>query len=59
MLAYLICKHGMTYEHAHALVKAKRACIKPNSGFVSCLQEWEKQWRPKAQAQMARRHTTR
>jgi hypothetical protein len=48
----------MTYDQAYALVRHKRACIKPNSGFVSCLREWEKQWRPQAQANFARRHTT-
>ncbi|KAF7422204.1 hypothetical protein PC9H_010360 [Pleurotus ostreatus] len=40
-IAYLIRNLGMTYDAAHALLKRKRACIKPNSGFVRALQEWE------------------
>ncbi|KAF8802210.1 phosphatases II [Phlegmacium glaucopus] len=40
-IAYLIHNHGMSFETAHALVKRKRACIKPNSGFVRVLQEWD------------------
>lgn len=31
----------MTFESAHAYLKRKRACIKPNSAFVQALQEWE------------------
>ena len=31
----------MSFETAYALVKRKRACIKPNSGFVRVLQEWD------------------
>lgn len=40
-IAYLIRNHGMSLETAHALVKRKRACIKPNSGFLRVLQEWD------------------
>ena len=45
----------MTFDNAYALVKRKRACMKPNSGFVQCLQEWESQWRRPA---ALRRFTT-
>ncbi|KAI0738800.1 phosphatases II [Daedaleopsis nitida] len=45
VIAYLIYTHNMSYDSAFDLVKRKRACIKPNSGFVRCLQDWEKQWR--------------
>ncbi|KAI0077153.1 DSPc-domain-containing protein [Panus rudis PR-1116 ss-1] len=45
VIAYLIYTHNMSYDSAFDLVKRKRACIKPNSGFVRALQEWEKQWR--------------
>jgi hypothetical protein len=31
----------MSFEAAHGMVKRKRACIKPNSGFVRVLQEWD------------------
>jgi protein-tyrosine phosphatase len=55
VIAYLIREHGMSYDQALAFVKAKRACIKPNSGFVACLKDWEKQWRARPDA--ARRHT--
>ncbi|KAH9948323.1 phosphatases II [Amylocystis lapponica] len=45
VIAYLIYTQNMTYDSAFDLVRRKRACVKPNSGFVRCLQEWEKQWR--------------
>ncbi|KAI1789918.1 DSPc-domain-containing protein [Ganoderma leucocontextum] len=45
VIAYLIYAHSMTYDAAFDFVKRKRPCIKPNSGFVRCLQDWEKQWR--------------
>jgi hypothetical protein len=44
----------MSYESAHAFVKSKRPCIKPNSGFIEALRAWEGQWRPPA----IRRNTT-
>ena len=31
----------MSFETAHGMVKRKRACIKPNSGFMRALQEWD------------------
>jgi len=39
-IAYLILNHGMSFETAYGMVKRKRACIKPNSGFLRVLQEW-------------------
>ncbi|RDB24319.1 Dual specificity protein phosphatase 1B [Hypsizygus marmoreus] len=45
VIAYLIRNHGMSFDNAYALLKRKRACIKPNSGFVSALREWEGAWR--------------
>ncbi|KAF8187711.1 protein-tyrosine phosphatase-like protein [Pholiota molesta] len=41
VIAYLIRQHGMTFDAAYALVRRKRACVKPNSGFVRALQEYE------------------
>jgi protein-tyrosine phosphatase len=55
VIAYLIRNHNMSLDTAYALVKRKRACMKPNSGFVQCLQEWESQWRRPA---APRRFTT-
>ena len=49
VIAYLIYTHNMSYDSAFDLVHRKRACIKPNSGFVRALQDWEKQWRLAAQ----------
>ncbi|KAI0787763.1 dual specificity phosphatase [Fomes fomentarius] len=43
VIAYLIYTHNMSYDFAFDFVKRKRACIKPNSSFVRCLQEWEQQ----------------
>jgi len=37
IIAYLIRNHGMTFDHAYAFLKRKRACIKPNPGFVHAL----------------------
>ena len=34
VIAYLIYTHNMSYDAALDLVKRKRACVKPNSGFV-------------------------
>ncbi|KAF9018928.1 phosphatases II [Hymenopellis radicata] len=45
VIAYLIRNGGMSFDGAFALVKHERACIKPNSGFVQALKEWERQWR--------------
>ncbi|KAK7682281.1 hypothetical protein QCA50_014484 [Cerrena zonata] len=45
VIAYLIYTHNMSFDSAFDLVKRKRACVKPNSGFVRALQDWEKQWR--------------
>jgi hypothetical protein len=33
--------NGMSYSAAFAYVQRKRACVKPNSGFVRALQDWE------------------
>jgi len=45
VIAYLIRNKGMSYDNAYDLVKRKRACIKPNPGFVKALQDWEAAWR--------------
>ncbi|KAI0264762.1 DSPc-domain-containing protein [Gloeopeniophorella convolvens] len=50
VIAYLIRKRGMSFDSAIAYVRQRRPCIKPNSGFVRCLQEWENQWRPHSKA---------
>lgn len=34
VIAYLIYTHNMSYDSAFDFVKRKRACCKPNSGFV-------------------------
>ncbi|KAF8876713.1 protein-tyrosine phosphatase-like protein [Mucidula mucida] len=44
VIAYLIRNGGMSFDGALALVKHERACIKPNSGFVQALKEWEGLW---------------
>ncbi|KAI0311209.1 dual specificity phosphatase, partial [Amylostereum chailletii] len=41
VIAYLIRKRGMSYEAASSYVRQRRPCIKPNSGFVRCLKDWE------------------
>jgi len=48
VIAYLIRKRGMSFDSALAFVRQRRPCIKPNSGFVRCLREWERQWSPHA-----------
>ncbi|TFL01192.1 protein-tyrosine phosphatase-like protein [Pterulicium gracile] len=42
VIAYLIRNLGMSFDAALAKCKQTRACVKPNSGFVKCLQEWER-----------------
>ncbi|KAJ7146590.1 protein-tyrosine phosphatase-like protein [Mycena epipterygia] len=41
VIAYLIRDCGMSYDAAYELVKRRRQCIRPNSGFVAALREWE------------------
>jgi len=41
VIGYLIKTYYMSYESAFNLVKRYRPCIKPNSGFVKCLRDWE------------------
>jgi protein-tyrosine phosphatase len=41
VIAYLIRDRSMTYDDAFDLVKQRRQCIKPNSGFIKALREWE------------------
>ena len=48
VIAYLIRKRGMTYDAAAAFVRQRRPCVKPNSGFVRSLKDYERSWRPKA-----------
>ena len=45
VIAYLIRNHNMSYDAALALLKRKRACVKPNPGFIRALQEWEAFWK--------------
>ncbi|KAK2460467.1 hypothetical protein APHAL10511_007514 [Amanita phalloides] len=45
VIAYLIRNQGMSYDSAYDFLKRRRACIKPNPGFVKALQEWEGVWR--------------
>ncbi|KAF8875647.1 protein-tyrosine phosphatase-like protein [Infundibulicybe gibba] len=45
VIAYLIRNHGMSFDNAYSLLRRKRACVKPNSGFIKALQEWESTWR--------------
>lgn len=45
VIAYLIRNKGMSYDNAYDFLKRKRACIKPNPGFVKALQDWESAWR--------------
>ncbi|KAF8217167.1 protein-tyrosine phosphatase-like protein [Mycena galopus ATCC 62051] len=41
VIAYLIRDRAMTYDAAFDLVRQRRQCIHPNSGFVKTLREWE------------------
>ncbi|KAJ7574116.1 protein-tyrosine phosphatase-like protein [Mycena floridula] len=47
VIAYLIKEEGMGFDEALRWTKEKRACVKPNSGFVKVLREWESYWRNK------------
>ncbi|KAI5119809.1 hypothetical protein M0805_006942 [Coniferiporia weirii] len=40
VIAYLIWSKGMDYDDAFGLVKSRRRCVKPNSGFEKTLREW-------------------
>ena len=52
VIAYLIRNHHMTYNEAFKFVKSKRACVKPNPGFVRCLRAWEEKCRVPASSQL-------
>ncbi|KAJ6548551.1 protein-tyrosine phosphatase-like protein [Mycena capillaripes] len=41
VIAYLIRDRGMGYDAAYEFAKSRRACIRPNPGFVATLREWE------------------
>jgi len=41
VLAYIMEKYGLNCKEAYKFVKDKRACIKPNEGFVAQLAEYE------------------
>lgn len=43
---------------AFDFVKDKRACIQPNSGFVRCLQDWEKEWQLAPRPRSKLRHAS-
>jgi Dual specificity phosphatase, catalytic domain len=47
VIAYLIRKRGMSFDTAITFDRQRRPCIKPNSGFVRCLREWERQLCPR------------
>ena len=42
VIAYLMKSRGLSFWEAHNLVKSKRSIVRPNSGFVRQLQEYEK-----------------
>jgi hypothetical protein len=42
----------MTYDEGFKFVKSKRACVKPNPGFVKCLREWEEKCRVPPSSQL-------
>ncbi|XP_066981433.1 dual specificity protein phosphatase 19 [Macrobrachium rosenbergii] len=42
VIAYLMRYYGMNYEEAFKFVKTKRSFIRPNTGFVEQLKEYEK-----------------
>ncbi len=42
VIAYLMKANQISYLQAYNLVKTKRPIIRPNSGFVQQLQEYEK-----------------
>ena len=51
VIAYLMRKHGMSYDDALALCKERRPIINPNPGFKKQLQQFEKEIRqPKLDA---------
>ena len=52
VIAYLIRNYHMTYNEAFKFVKSKRACVKPNPGFVKCLRAWEEKCRVPASSQL-------
>ncbi|KAK7045823.1 hypothetical protein VNI00_007233 [Paramarasmius palmivorus] len=41
LIAYLIRYHHQSYDSALAMIKKKRACVKPNEGFEGALRSWE------------------
>ncbi|KAJ7486504.1 phosphatases II, partial [Mycena latifolia] len=41
VIAFLIHDHHMSYDGAHALVRGRRLCVRPNKGFEGALREWE------------------
>ena len=43
VLAYLICRNGMTLEDAMQLLKRVRPQVQPNSGFMAQLRSLESQ----------------
>lgn len=43
VLAYLVSEHKMALREAMLLVKAKRDCVNPNSGFLRVLVDYERQ----------------
>ncbi|KAJ7121464.1 protein-tyrosine phosphatase-like protein [Mycena epipterygia] len=45
VIAYLIRDRAMSYNAAYELVKSRRACVRPNPGFVAALREWEAEFK--------------
>lgn len=42
LISYLMKKYNLTFDEALKIVKAKRTCVQPNSGFEKQLREYEK-----------------
>ncbi|KZS89096.1 phosphatases II [Sistotremastrum niveocremeum HHB9708] len=41
IIAYLMRERGLSFDESLALIKARRACAKPNDGFIRQLRAWQ------------------